>query len=72
MLPEQGVSAIDRAGQPFDDPEARAALIQSIQRLLPAERIIVLPRHINDPEFARAAAEKLLELMRPGAAAAAP
>jgi uncharacterized protein (UPF0261 family) len=31
LLPLQGVSAIDRAGQPFDDPVARRALFESVR-----------------------------------------
>ena len=37
LLPLQGVSAIDRAGQPFDDPAARAALFDGI-RAQPRQR----------------------------------
>ncbi len=31
LLPLQGVSALDRAGQPFDDPAARQALFEAIR-----------------------------------------
>ena len=31
LLPLRGVSAIDRAGQPFDDPRARAALFDAVR-----------------------------------------
>src|SRR5688572_13091448 len=31
LLPKKGVSAIDREGQPFDDPQAREALHQAIR-----------------------------------------
>lgn len=31
LLPLRGVSALDRAGQPFDDPAARAALFDAIR-----------------------------------------
>ena len=89
LLPGRGVSAIDKEGQPFDDPAARKALHDAIrsgvqQRLRlrraseasraaasgggapRAVRIDVteLDLHINDPDFADAAARKLLELMR--------
>lgn len=33
-LPEQGVSALDAPGQPFYDPEARAALIDGLEKLV--------------------------------------
>jgi uncharacterized protein (UPF0261 family) len=88
LLPGRGVSAIDKEGQPFDDPAARKALYDAIrsgvqQRLRPrqaseasraaasgggAPRAVIdvteLDLHINDPEFADAAAQKLLELMK--------
>ena len=64
MLPLQGVSAIDRAGQPFDDPAAREALFEAIRAATGTVERIEINRHINDPAFAEAAANKLLELMR--------
>jgi len=72
LLPGRGVSAIDKEGQPFDDPAARKALHDAIrsgvqERGAPrAVRIDVteLDLHINDPAFADAAANKLLELMK--------
>lgn len=63
MLPGRGVSAIDRQGQPFDDPAARRALFTAISRAAPQVETIELDLHINDAEFALAAAAKLLELM---------
>jgi uncharacterized protein (UPF0261 family) len=64
LLPQRGVSAIDRTGQPFDDPEARKALHDAIRGGLKGAVVTALDLHINDPEFADAAAQKLLELMR--------
>ena len=64
LLPTRGVSAIDRTGQPFDDPVARQALHETIRAGLPAEQVIELDHHINDPEFADAAAAKLIEMMK--------
>ena len=64
MLPLSGVSAIDREGEVFDDPDARGALFDAI-RQYPAEvELIELPFHINDPEFAEACARRLVELIR--------
>lgn len=63
LLPLQGVSAIDRTGQSFDDPAAREALFAEIRRYRSSVEIVELDRHINDPEFAEAAAQKLLALM---------
>jgi len=63
LLPKRGVSAIDQAGQPFDDPKARKALHDAIKAGVPGAEELDL--HVNDPEFADAAARKLLELMKP-------
>jgi uncharacterized protein (UPF0261 family) len=63
LLPARGVSAIDREGQPFDDPAARRALHDAIKSGLPDGRVAELDLHINDPEFAEAAAAKLVEMM---------
>jgi len=63
MLPGRGVSGIDRPGQPFDDPAARAALYQAIRETVGSVPVLEMDRHINDPEFAEATAHKLIELM---------
>ena len=65
MLPAKGVSAIDRAGQPFDDPRARQTLVDSLRAGGPNLEIHELDYHINDPEFAEAAARRLLEMLQP-------
>ena len=58
------MSAIDKEGQPFDDPAARRALHDAIRSgAARRSRSCELDLHINDPEFADAAARKLLELM---------
>lgn len=64
LLPALGVSAIDREGGPFDAPEARAALFEAVAATCGDVSCETLPHHINDPEFAEAAARKLLELMQ--------
>jgi uncharacterized protein (UPF0261 family) len=64
LLPGRGVSAIDREGQPFYDPAARAALHEAIRSGVRGIDVTELDLHINDPEFADAAAGKLLELMK--------
>ncbi len=65
LLPLKGVSAIDAEGKPFWWPEADKALFDSIRLWkAPAVELIELDLHINDPAFARAAAGKLLEMMR--------
>ncbi len=63
LLPARGVSAIDKDGQPFDDPDARRALHDAIRSGLPGLDVAELDFHINDPEFAAAAARRLIELM---------
>ena len=64
LLPARGVSAIDKEGQPFDDPVARGALHDAIRAGARGFEVVEIDRHINDPEFADAAAAKLLELMK--------
>ena len=64
LLPKRGVSAIDRVGQPFDDPAARAALHGAIRSAATGVEVSELDLHINDPEFADAAAARLVEMMR--------
>lgn len=66
LLPKKGLSAIDAAGQPFDDPEAREALYAAIRGSAKGVEIVELDHHINDPEFADAAVRKLLELLKVG------
>jgi uncharacterized protein (UPF0261 family) len=63
LLPKRGVSAIDKEGQPFDDPAARKALHDAIRSGMHGIHVDELDLHINDPEFADAAARKLIELM---------
>lgn len=72
FLPRRGVSALDRAGAPFDDPVAREALFTALRAAAPGLEIVELDRHINDPEFALAAAERLLEFLLPTANAKKP
>jgi uncharacterized protein (UPF0261 family) len=64
LLPLQGVSAIDRAGQPFDDPAARAALYDGIRSTRGSTDLVELDCHINDAAFAEAAARTLLTLLQ--------
>lgn len=64
LLPGRGVSAIDRDGQPFDDPAARRALHDAIRAGLPGRDVRELDLHINDAAFADAAADALIALMR--------
>jgi uncharacterized protein (UPF0261 family) len=64
LVPLRGVSAIDRAGQPFWWPEADRALFQSVRNwVAPGVELVELDLHINDTAFAAACAETLLKLM---------
>lgn len=66
LIPEKGVSALDIEGGPFWNPSADIALFDALAASItdPA-RLIRLPLHINDPAFAKAAADTFLSLMRP-------
>ena len=62
IIPTQGVSAIDKTGQPFDSPEARAAWIDNLKAHIGNNvTIIEMDAHINDDAFATKLAETLLE-----------
>jgi uncharacterized protein (UPF0261 family) len=64
LVPLRGVSAIDREGQPFWWPEADRALFESLRHWIsPHVRLSELDLHVNDPQFAQAAARALLEMM---------
>ena len=57
LIPEGGVSAIDKRGQPFFDPDADRALFAAIeQNFRPAanRKLQRLPLHLNDEAFADA------------------
>lgn len=64
LLPQRGVSAIDREGEAFDDPAARRALLDAVRRNCGQIELLDLDLHINDPPFAEAAAHKLIELVK--------
>jgi uncharacterized protein (UPF0261 family) len=63
LLPTLGVSAMDRSGQPFDDPAAREALYQAIESHCGSVACSRQEMHVNDPEFAELAARRLIALM---------
>ncbi len=65
LLPLGGVSALDAPGQAFWDPAADTALFGSLEaELKPTDRrrLIRLPYHINDPQFAQAAVAEFLKI----------
>ena len=64
FLPLRGVSAIDQGDQPFCWPEADTALFTSLrQHVRPPVQLVELDLHINDAAFAKAMADRLLELL---------
>lgn len=64
FLPLRGVSAIDAQGQPFWDPEADQALFDAIRNGISGGlELIELDLHINDPPFAQAMVEKLMQYL---------
>ena len=63
LLPRQGVSAIDRAGQPFDDPAAREKLFVGVKSTCGPVECQEVDLHINDPAFAEAAANALIQMI---------
>lgn len=65
LLPMGGVSGLDAPGQPFWDPVADAALFDTLASELhqtDRRRLLRLPYHINDPQFARTAAEEFVAM----------
>ncbi len=65
LLPERGVSLIDAPDQPFYDPEADAALFEALEKHWqdgPNRRLVRVPAHINDPDFAHALVDHFREI----------
>jgi uncharacterized protein (UPF0261 family) len=65
LLPSKGVSLIDAPGKPFHDPDADAALFESIETTFrpgPNRRLSRLPCAINDQDFVRALVEAFGEI----------
>ena len=57
LIPEGGVSAIDKPGAPFHSPEANRVLFDTIAQSFRAgtqRKLLRLPQHINDDAFANA------------------
>ena len=65
MLPLKGVSMIDAPGQPFYGAEEDTALFDTLRDLVNKNKIqiIELENNINDEAFAKAAAQKLIDLI---------
>ena len=68
LIPEGGVSAIDRPGQPFHDADANRVLFAAIEqgfRTGPERKLQRLPLHINDEAFADALVAAWHEISQP-------
>ncbi|MGH6913824.1 MAG: Tm-1-like ATP-binding domain-containing protein [Geminicoccales bacterium] len=67
LIPEAGVSMIDAPDKPFHDPEADAALFETLEatvRQTARRRLIRLPHHVNDAAFAEALVESFRAIAR--------
>ena len=65
LFPRRAISIISAKGQPFHDPAADAALLESIHdNLREGIKLIEMDCAINDPEFAEACAQQLLESLK--------
>ena len=66
VFPTGGISMLDVRGQAFHDPEADAVLFDTIEQELASTSIEIRrdPRQINDPDFAVALADSVVELMQ--------
>ena len=74
LIPEGGVSAIDRPGQPFHDPEADRVLFATIEQHFRAgsgRTLTRLPLHINDEAFADALVAAWRDIAAPAGGARA-
>ena len=70
LIPEGGLSMLDAPDQAFYDPAANAALFEQLEQQIQQtsdRKLIRLPYHINDPQFAQALVEQF-ELLCPNAA----
>lgn len=66
LLPEGGISALDAPDGPFFDPDANAALFETLEaRLIKTDLRGVqrVPHHINDPAFSAYAAKTFLDIV---------
>ena len=65
MIPELGLSALDAPGQAFHDPTTNAVLFDELEEQLKncdACRIVRVPQHINDREFAESVVKQYTTL----------
>jgi uncharacterized protein (UPF0261 family) len=65
LIPEGGLSGLDKPGGPFWDPAADKALFDAIAsnlRMNSSRKLIRLPHHVNDPAFADALVANFKEI----------
>jgi uncharacterized protein (UPF0261 family)/ABC-type branched-subunit amino acid transport system ATPase component len=68
LIPEGGLSGLDRPGGPFWDPAADRALVDVIASNFRAganRKLLKLPHHVNDPAFANALVATFNEIRTP-------
>lgn len=63
FLPKRGISMIDADGKPFDGPFERRVLFDTIEAGIDNPHVTIheVDLHINDPEFAKMAAQELIK-----------
>ncbi len=66
LVPRRGVSALDDAGEAFDDPRARVALSEAVREQLRDSDVVFEEHdlHINDAAFADLLAERVLSELK--------
>ena len=67
LIPEKGISALDTETGAFWNPEADTALFDALTDTVTQtdqRQLIRLPFHINDPEFAQAAAQAFTDIAK--------
>jgi len=68
LIPEGGVSILDRPGGPFHDPAADAALFEALEgtvRQTARRKIIRVKANINDEAFSTALANAFTSIANP-------
>jgi len=65
MFPLKGLSGLDVEGKDFYAPEADQALFDTIKKNIDGSKVelVEMDKDVNDPAFAEAAAEKLIQLI---------
>ncbi|KAI0324924.1 UPF0261 domain protein [Cubamyces sp. BRFM 1775] len=70
-VPRGGVSALDREGEAFWDPDADAALVEALREELQGEKdeerrikVVERPEDINDPAFVEGTVQSLAHMMQ--------